>query len=278
MNSKQIKDIIVKFIKNKVAEIGCDRVVIGLSGGIDSSVVATLAVEALGIDRVMGVLMPTSSYHKDADYKDAEDLARSLGIIYTSQPIDKFISDKVLYRIEQQTGDGKLSNIRKGNICARTRMMILYDTAMVNNAIVLGTTNKTELMLGYYTKYGDGGVDIEPIADIYKTEVFALAKYLNLSNNIIEKAPSAGLWEGQTDEDELGMTYENIDKILWCIIEMNYDPTRFAKEMFKLTGIKDRKILDKVLSIMSKNRHKRYMPESVTVGNLDARKMNFKNE
>ena len=275
MNCKEIKNIITTFIRDEVKKTGLNNVVIGLSGGVDSSVVATLAVEALGKDRVYGVLMPSSesTILKSENFKDALELAKSLDIITFVIPVSDMLNTEGIHKL---TMDSYMDNmdefkLRCGNIKARTRMIILYDLAMQLEAIVLGTTNKIELLLGYLTKYGDGGVDIEPIVDIYKTEVFRLARYINVSENIVNKPPSAELWDGQTDEDELGMKYSEIDQVLWWLIEEEYDARKLEKELDILTSIKDKTIIKKILNIMSKNYHKTCMPKSCKIGNIDIR-------
>jgi len=275
VNCKEIKNIITTFIRDEVKKTGLNNVVIGLSGGVDSSVVATLAVEALGKDRVYGVLMPSSesTMLKSENFKDALELANSLNIVTFVIPVSDMLNTEGIHKL---TMDSYMDNmdefkLRWGNIKARTRMIILYDLAKQLEAIVLGTTNKTELLLGYLTKYGDGGVDIEPIADIYKTEVFRLARYINVSENIVNKPPSAELWDGQTDEDELGMKYSEIDQVLWWLIEEEYDARKLESELDILTSIKDKTIIDRILNIMSKNHHKTCMPKSCKIGNIDIR-------
>lgn len=262
MNCEEIKNIIVKFIHDKVGESGLSKVVIGISGGIDSAVITTLAVEALGKDRVIGIMMPKSMMDTtdNINYIDAKNLAISLGIYNFTMPVDKFINKDCLDIMRNTLPDNKERKVRIGNILARGRMIILYDQAMFRNALVLGTTNKTELLLGYFTKHGDGAVDIEPIADLYKTEIFKLAKYIGVPDSIINKAPSADLWENQTDEDELDLRYEEIDQILWWLIEEQYNVKNLSENLEKLTGIKDKKVLEKVLTIMSKNYHKTAQP------------------
>jgi len=270
MNCKEIENIITKFIRDEVEKTGLKNVVIGISGGIDSALVATLAVDSLGKGRVFGVLMPADKTAIQSDnFKDAEQLAKKLDIEYSIIPVTEIINME--YAIGNIKAFTRELRLRWGNIKARARMTILYDQAMQRKAIVLGTTNKTEMLLGYFTKYGDGGVDLEPIADLYKTEVFRLAKYLGISDNIINKPPSADLWDGQTDEDELGIKYSELDQILWWLIEEDYDARELKRELNKLTSIKDDSIIEKVLTIMSKNYHKICMPKSCKIGNIDIR-------
>ena len=282
MNCKEIKNIIVKFIHDKVEETGLRNVVIGLSGGVDSSLVATLAVEALGKDKVIGVIMPNSYIETGSveccsddsginkcreNLMDAKNLAESLGIKYYVKPLTNIMNTEYLLEFGRSYND----LVRLGNIKARMRMILLYDMAMINDAIVLGTTNKTELLLGYFTKYGDGGVDIEPISDIYKTEVFRLARYIGVPDKIVDKSPSADLWDGQTDEGELGIKYSELDQILWWLVEEEYDARELEKELSKLTSITDKIMVEKVLDMMDINYHKTHMPKSCKVGNIDVR-------
>jgi len=206
MKSKQINDI-VSFIRKCVLGSGLDNAVIGISGGIDSAVVAALAVNALGRYNVRGILMP---YGKQSDIQDSYDVVKKLGItieeIDITHMVDSFQELENEERIE-------IEHIRYGNIKARVRMICLYDRAKKYNGLVLGTGNKSELLMGYFTLHGDGACDLEPIGHLYKTEVFELAKELKVPKHIIEKAPSAGLWDGQTDEEEMGYTYKEMDSI-----------------------------------------------------------------
>ncbi len=198
MNYKEVVSNLKEQIKNYV---GDRKAIIGISGGIDSSVVAALCVEALGKERVFGVLMP----YGPQDMEDAYDIISFLGIQ------NKEINIK---KIADQFDFLNLNRITRGNVMARTRMIILYTLANQLNGLVVGTGNKSELEIGYFTKYGDGGVDLEPIGDLYKTEVWELAKHLGIPKHIIDKKPSAGLWEGQTDEGEFGMSYNELDAVL----------------------------------------------------------------
>lgn len=236
MDYNKVENQISGFIRRMVSESGMKKAVIGLSGGIDSTVVAYLTVKALGKENVYGIILPC----EDNIYKnDAFNLAERLDINYEILSIKKFVDDFISIK---HIND----KIRIGNFMARIRMCILYDKAKELDALVIGTTNKTEMLLGYFTKYGDGAVDIEPIADLYKTEIFELAKYLGVPENIINKTPSADLWEGQTDEEELGMNYDNIDKILKLLSE----------EKVKIGTQENRDDIMKVLSIIKNNKHK----------------------
>lgn len=200
-----MKDEIELWIKKKVEEAGAKGVVIGLSGGIDSSVVAVLCNEVVP---TLGLILPCHS--RKSDSEDALNLTKKFNIPHNSPNLSP-IFDSLLPEL------GNQNKLVDGNLKSRLRMSVLYHYANTMNRLVIGTSNKTEILIGYYTKYGDGGVDLEPLGGLYKTEVFELAKDLGIPKRIIEKPPSAGLWEGQTDEEELGISYEKLDKILKLI-------------------------------------------------------------
>ncbi|MCK4927145.1 MAG: NAD(+) synthase, partial [Candidatus Aenigmarchaeota archaeon] len=213
-----VKKSIEAFYRNQLKFSGADGYVIGLSGGIDSSLVATLAVDAVGADKVYGVIMP-SRYSNEEDISIAVELAEDLGMkindyLQTQSVFDPILN--LLIEAGQVNPDQDIQRIKEGNIQARMRMIILRDIAKNRNCLVLGTTNRSEELMGYFTIGGDGagGIDNEGISELYKTTEKIFAGYLGLDDKIIEKAPTAGLWEGQTDEDELGMSYENLDLIL----------------------------------------------------------------
>lgn len=182
--------------------------VVGLSGGIDSSVVASLCVKAIGKEKVRGVIMPCNN--SDTDYMDAIKIANQLDINISIVNLKKTFNKlrKEIFQIKE----GSL--LTEANIKARLRMTTLYAIANELNYLVVGTGNKSELEIGYYTKYGDGGVDIEPLNDFYKTEVYKIAEELNIPKSIINKKPSAGLWKDQTDEAEIGCSYKELDLFL----------------------------------------------------------------
>ncbi len=209
------------FIQDKVEESNSDGVVIGLSGGIDSTVVAYLAVQALGSDRVKGYIMPSLTT-SDQDVFDAQ-LIQDVIDVETSYISISEIHDEFLSSCIHDGCRKEHRNLASANLKPRIRMTILYYYATLNNYLVIGTGNKTELMVGYFTKYGDGGVDILPIGDLYKEDVNKLAKALGVPDSIINKSPTAGLWPGQTDENEIGMTYPTLDRLLYLYLEEEYD-------------------------------------------------------
>ncbi|MCX6709708.1 MAG: NAD+ synthase, partial [Candidatus Woesearchaeota archaeon] len=230
-------------------------IVLGLSGGLDSSVVAALGKNALGKEKVHGMIMPSSSNTK-SDYDDAVSLAKNLGISYEAKPIEGIIDSfrkTVLFN----------EKMSYANIKPRIRMALLYGYANSKNYLVAGTGNRSEIMIGYFTKFGDGGADIFPIGSLYKTQVFELAKYLGIPEPIINKKPSAGLWENQTDEDEIGITYHNLDLIL-AGIELGLSD----KEIYCATGIDDSAI-EMVVKRIRNSAHKRIAPKPPKINSFD---------
>ena len=249
---KKIKE----FIKNYVNTARCDGVVLGISGGIDSALTAKLSVEALGPNSVLGLLLPESNTSQN-DMNDAIDLAESLGINYETIDITPMIDS---FNNMCSHFDPK-NKIVAGNLRPRIRMQILYYHANILNRLVIGTGNKAEIYVGYFTKYGDGGVDFEPLGDLYKTQVWQLARYLKLPKNIIEKPPSAGLWIGQTDEGELGIQYAILDLILYGYLELKMNKEEIAKEL-KLSLDE----VQRILNIDNRTEHKRKMPPILELG------------
>ena len=217
-------DAIIDFIRSKVDESGANGVCLGLSGGIDSALVATLSVKALGPDLVHALILPESAT-PDEDIKDAELLAQSLGINHIMYDITWNVENVV-----ERFPLTDVPTIATANLKARMRMLLIYYTANSKNLLVAGTSNKTEILLGYFTKYGDGASDIAPIGDLYKTQVRKLSRQLGVPNSIITKEPTAGLIEGQKDRDELGYDYDTIDRVLFAL-ERGLKPEYIAEEM-----------------------------------------------
>jgi NAD+ synthase len=211
-NMASVAKAIGAWLKAKVEQAGVGGVVVGLSGGVDSAVAATLAVRALGKDAVFGLILPCESDPEDKE--DAISVARKLGIRYRLiDMVDHFAVFDSRVDAENMTwADPKGTTLVRGNLKSRLRMVMLYTYANMYNYLVLGTGNLTEIKTGYFTKYGDGGVDLEPLGDLYKTDVWNMAKFLELPKQIISKPPSAGLWKGQTDEDDFGMPYAELDE------------------------------------------------------------------
>ncbi|MDO9044445.1 MAG: NAD+ synthase [Methanobacteriaceae archaeon] len=207
---------IEKFIERKVDESGSSGIVLGLSGGIDSTVVAYLSQRILGSSKVLGLIMPSETTSSE-DVEHAQIVAEILGIEYEIIHIDPLIEPF------QNLCSHESNELARANLKARIRMMILYYHSNSLNRLVVGTGNLSELLIGYFTKYGDGGVDILPIGDLYKTHVREVASGLEVPEEIIDKAPTAGLWPGQTDEEELGMKYEVLDEILYLMIDKSLE-------------------------------------------------------
>lgn len=238
--------MITGFIRDAVAKAGMTRCVIGLSGGIDSAVSAYLSAQALGAENVLAVRMPykTSS---EASLLDAEKVIEDLHLPHLTIPISE-MADPLMSRFEE------MSAIRKGNIMARLRMIVLYDQSAAWGGLVMGTSNKTEFLLGYSTIYGDSGVAVHPIADLYKYQVRQIAHALKVPSSIIDKAPSADLWEGQTDEGELGFTYNDADQVLYLLVDERYTVDEVAEEGF------DRAFVARIWERVKANHYKRTMP------------------
>ncbi len=211
IDNEVVRDILVGFVRNEVRKVGFERVVVGLSGGVDSALSAALACLALGPDNVLPVLMPyrTSSPASEAD---ARLVCASLGMTPTVVDISPQV-DAYFERFPDADRG------RRGNKMARERMTILYDMSWAHRSLVIGTSNKTELLLGYGTLFGDMASALNPLGDLYKTQVFALARSVALPQQVISKAPSADLWEGQSDEEELGFAYERVDALLYYLVD-----------------------------------------------------------
>ena len=214
INTNLAKTIISGFIKNEITKAGFTKGLLGLSGGIDSSLSCYLSVEALGPENVIAIRMPyeTSS---QTSWDHAGLVIEELKIKHLDIPITEMVNPLI-----DRFPD--MSHVRKGNIMARARMIILYDQSKANDALVVGTGNKTEILLGYSTLYGDSACALNPIGDLYKTQVRQLARDLGVPQVIIDKAPSADLWKGQTDEGELGFTYAKVDQLLYLLVDQRY--------------------------------------------------------
>ena len=246
INTDLARRMIVGFIADQIAKAGMKRAVIGLSGGIDSALSAYLAAEALGAENVLAVRMPYETSAENS-LSDAESVIQALGLASLTVPITD-VANPLIERFPD------MSNVRKGNIMARLRMTILYDQSAAWSGLVMGTSTKTEILLGYSTSYGDSGVALQPIGDLYKTQVRELAAALNIPQAIIDKPPSADLWVGQTDEGELGYTYAEVDQLLYLLVDERYTIDEAVEEGF------GHAFVEGVWQRVKSNHYKRTMP------------------
>jgi len=237
-NAGEIYRKIISGIRDYFNRHKIKKAVIGLSGGIDSSLSAKLVADAIGKENIHGIIMPVKGISSEENVKDSVELCGLIGISHSIIYINDFIKD-----FEKL---GWQSKIAKMNTASRIRAVILYHYANTHNALVIGTSNKTEIMLGYFTKYGDGAVDIEAIGSMFKTDELELARYLKIPEKIIKKTPTAELYHGQTDEEELGATYKEIDEILMRIEKKQELPKN--------------ELADKILKRIKANEHKRNVP------------------
>ena len=243
-NTALLRKILVAFVRDEVRKVGVERVVLGLSGGVDSSLSAFLAAEALGAENVLAIRMPYRTSSHDS-LEDAASVVEALGI--PSLTID--ITAQVDAYFERHPD---ADNRRRGNKMARERMTILYDHSARWQALVLGTSNKTELLLGYGTLHGDMASAVNPIGDLYKTQVWALAEAVGVPERVIRKLPSADLFVGQTDEDDLGFRYREVDHLLYLMVDERYSTAELEEAGFKLEFI--RRVSDMVRNSQFKRR------------------------
>ena len=237
MNTEQLVDRLVAWIKEQVLSARCEGTVIGMSGGIDSSVMSVLCRRAFP-QNIAGVIMPCHSKHEDEEH--ARMVADKFSIPTRRVELNAAI-DTLLNSLPSGNVESSLTQIAKANLKPRLRMLILYYIANQLKFMVVGSGNRSELAVGYFTKYGDGGADILPLGNLVKGQVRELAKFLGIPQPVIEKSPSAGLWEGQTDEGELGFSYDELDRYL-------------------LTGEASETLREKIEAMIKANSHKRQLP------------------
>lgn len=250
INSKQTAKKLIAFIQACFAKEGYTKAVIGLSGGVDSAVSCVLAVRALGANHVFPVLMPYGTFN-DRGTRDARSVIEWLQI---PKKQVRFVDIRSIVDVAVKTLDSAMDDGRKGNVMARMRMVVLYDFAKALPALVVGTENKTEHLLGYYTKYGDEASDIDSLRGLYKTQVYELARYLEVPKKILETPPTAGLWERQTDEGELGFTYKEVDEVLSLFIDQHVSRNQLAHRGFQ------KELLDRIWHWIDKGEQKDRLP------------------
>ncbi|WP_335995739.1 NAD+ synthase [Fusobacterium polymorphum] len=246
LNLKEVHNELVEFLRESFKKAGFSKAVLGLSGGIDSALVAYLLRDALGKENVFAIMMPYKSSNPDS-LNHAKLVVEDLGI--NSKTIE--ITDMIdaYFKNEKEA-----TSLRMGNKMARERMSILFDYSSKENALVVGTSNKTEIYLGYSTQFGDSACALNPIGDLYKTNIWDLSRYLKIPNELIEKKPSADLWEGQTDEQEMGLTYKEADQVLYRMLEENKKVEEVLAEGF------NKDLVDNILRRMNRSEYKRRMP------------------
>ncbi|HEY60666.1 MAG TPA: NAD+ synthase [Anaerolineae bacterium] len=253
INTDLVRKTITSFIRSETKQAGFERALLGVSGGVDSSLACFLAAEALGPKNVLAVRMPYKTSSADS-LEHARLVIDKTGVQSTTIPItamaDEFINEFP-----------DMSRVRKGNIMARSRMIVLYDQSAAFKGLVVGTGNKTEILLGYTTLYGDSACDFNPIGDLYKTQVRQLAHAIGIPQVIIQKPPSAGLWVGQTDEGELGFTYAEVDKLLYLLVNERRTPQECVKAGFA------RDFVEKAVERMRRYHFKSSMPPIAKLSN-----------
>lgn len=253
LNTDIVRKLLVDFLRDEIHNAGFKKGVLGLSGGVDSTVAAYLAVEALGKENVHCVMMPYKTSSPESR-SDAELVASRLGVATETVDITSIVD---VYLTKAKVTD----RVRAGNIMARQRMIVLYDVSSREKGLVVGTSNKTEIFLGYGTLFGDTASAVNPLGDLYKTQVWQLAAALDVPKQIIEKKPSADLWHGQTDEDELGFSYKRVDHLLYYMVD-----ERRSIEELKTMGFEE-EFVRKVRGMIMKSQFKRRLPLIAKVSN-----------
>ena len=246
LNLKEVHNELVEFLRENFKKAGFSKAVLGLSGGIDSALVAYLLRDALGKENVLAIMMPYKSSNPDSLNHAklvVEDLKINAKTIEITNMIDAYFKN-----------EKDASSLRMGNKMARERMSILFDYSSKENALVVGTSNKTEIYLGYSTQFGDSACALNPIGGLYKTNIWDLSRYLKIPNELIEKKPSADLWEGQTDEQEMGLTYKEADQVLYRMLEENKTTEEVLAEGF------NKDLVDNIVRRINRSEYKRRMP------------------
>ncbi len=253
INTDLARKILTGFIRTEITRVGFTRAVIGLSGGVDSALACALAAEALGPQNVLAVRMPYKSSAPDS-LQDAELTARRFGVRMETIEITPMVDPLIQL-------DPEMPRTRRGNVMSRARMIVLYDQSEVFKGLVIGTSNKTEILLGYTTLWGDMASALNPLGDLYKTQVFQLSRALDVPQPVVDKPPSADLWAGQTDEAELGFTYDQVDQLLYLLIDRRYRPQDCVEAGF------EQAFVNGVLERVRRNQFKRMMPPIAKLSN-----------
>lgn len=247
-----LEEMLVNFLREEAGKVGFKKVVLGLSGGIDSALVAFIAAKAFGPENVLGIMMPYKTSSKES-VEHAKLVIEKTGIrsklVEITPMVDAYFNM-----------NPDMSSLRKGNKMARERMSILFDHSALEGALVLGTSNKTELLLGYGTQFGDSASAINCIGDLYKTHVWDLSRHMGVPNELIDKKPSADLWEGQTDEQELGYSYRMADEILYRFVDERKNKNEIVSEGYPS------EVVEKIIKRVKMMQYKRVMPVIAKVG------------
>ena len=253
IDTGKVRKTLVDFIRNELARAGFSRAVVGVSGGVDSALTCFLSAEALGPENVLAIFMPyettsaESRRHAGLVIEAAGAREQTVDITAMATPVfDRF---------------PEMDKIRRGNVMARMRMIVLYDQSAAFNGLVIGTGNKTESLLGYTTLYGDSACAINPLGNLYKTQILQLARAVGVPEPIVSKPPSADLWDGQTDEDELGFTYDEVDRLLLLLIDQSYSAQVCVEAGF------DEIFVQAVVERIRRNQFKRIQPPIARLGN-----------
>ncbi len=246
IDTDAVRRILIKFIQKEMRKAGYQRGVVNLSGGIDSALACALAAEALGPQNVLAIRLPYRSSSSDS-LEHAQLVIEVLGVQSITLPITEMV-EPLFARFPE------MSPVRRGNIMARARMIVLYDQSEAFHGLPVGTGNKTEILLGYTTIYGDSACALNPLGDLYKTQVRQLARAVGVPEPILHKPPSADLWDGQTDEGELGFTYAEVDQLLYLLVDCNATPAACVQAGFA------ENFVTAVVERMRRNQFKRMLP------------------
>lgn len=253
INTDLAQSILTSFIEVEIKRAGFEHAVIGISGGVDSSLSCFLTAKALGPENVLVLHMPYETTPDEAT-RHARQVTEITGVQHKTIEIAAMV-DPIFERLAEA------DRIRRGNIMARMRMILLYDQSVEFDALVVGTSNKTEILLGYTTLFGDNACALNPLGDLYKTQIWQLARAMQVPDEIVDKPPSADLWVGQTDEDELGFTYAQVDQLLNLLVDERYSPQACVEKGF------DESFVDEVVSRIRRTQYKRMLPPIAKLSN-----------